>query len=136
MTGACHGGAMDSDQLGRRIRQLRMQRGLTQAELAEKLNVSFQQIQKYERGRTSISLMRLQAIARALSVPTSDFLREEGSIRLSDPPASYDAEKTTLHRLTREEAAMVKHLRKITNRKVREGLLRVLKGIAEGDSST
>jgi len=128
-------GEMDSDQLGRRIRQLRTQRGLTQTDLAEKLNVSFQQVQKYEHGRTSISLLRLQAIAKALSVPVGDFLKEEGSVRLSDTSGGYDEERSALHRLTREEAAAVRHLRKITDKTIRQRLLKLVRAIAESASS-
>src|ERR1043166_9354483 len=55
--------------VGRNIRICRLQRGLTQTELGHHLDVTFQQIQKYENGATRVGASRLTQIADALSVP-------------------------------------------------------------------
>lgn len=58
--------------VGRRLRQLRRQRGLTQARLAERLDLTFQQIQKYERGANRISASKLFDAAQVLEVAVAE----------------------------------------------------------------
>ncbi|SDH73742.1 helix-turn-helix domain-containing protein [Roseospirillum parvum] len=60
-------------QVGRRIRVRRQILGLSQAQLASAIGVSFQQIQKYEKGTNRISASRLYDVARVLSVSVSFF---------------------------------------------------------------
>jgi transcriptional regulator with XRE-family HTH domain len=68
---------------GVNIRRLRRARGLTQEWLATRIGLTFQQVQKYERGANRISCSRLMDIARALHVapsallPEADWLAEE-----------------------------------------------------------
>ncbi|MEY9239197.1 transcriptional regulator with XRE-family HTH domain [Bradyrhizobium japonicum] len=57
---------MDGE-IGRRIRLIRVQRNLSQGELGEVLGVSFQQVQKYEKGVNRVSASRLADIASRLS---------------------------------------------------------------------
>jgi transcriptional regulator with XRE-family HTH domain len=59
--------------IGMRIRTLRLERGLSQAELGEMLGISFQQIQKYEKGVNRVSAGRLHRVAEALHVPVTFF---------------------------------------------------------------
>jgi transcriptional regulator with XRE-family HTH domain len=60
-------------EIAKRVRALRLQRGLSQTELGEVLGVTFQQVQKYERGTNRISAGRLYRIADVLDVPVSFF---------------------------------------------------------------
>jgi transcriptional regulator with XRE-family HTH domain len=60
-------------EIGRRVRTLRMQRGLSQTVLADALGVTFQQVQKYEKGMNRISSGRLVRIAEILKVPIAFF---------------------------------------------------------------
>ncbi len=59
--------------IGERIRKRRTQMGLTQEQLARALHVSYQQIQKYERGTNRIPAVRLHRIARRLGVDIAYF---------------------------------------------------------------
>lgn len=59
--------------VGKRIRHRRWMVGMTQQQLAEKVGIKFQQIQKYETGMNRVSASRLWDIAEALSVPISFF---------------------------------------------------------------
>lgn len=59
--------------VGRKIRQLRIELGLTQQQLAGMIGVTFQQAHKYERGLNRISAGRLFEIARVLGVEMSYF---------------------------------------------------------------
>ena len=59
--------------VGKRIRHRRWMVGMTQQQLAEKVGIKFQQIQKYETGMNRVSASRLWDIAGALSVPIEFF---------------------------------------------------------------
>lgn len=56
---------------GSRLRSMRRLRALTQTELGEQIGVSFQQVQKYERGTNRISLSKAVRISEALDIPIS-----------------------------------------------------------------
>ena len=59
--------------VGSRVRMRRMLAGVSQEKLGEALGLTFQQVQKYEKGTNRISASRLQQIAKMLDVPVSFF---------------------------------------------------------------
>jgi transcriptional regulator with XRE-family HTH domain len=59
--------------VGKRIRHRRWMVGMTQQQLADRVGIKFQQIQKYETGMNRVSASRLWDIAQVLSVPISFF---------------------------------------------------------------
>ncbi|MEL6315553.1 MAG: helix-turn-helix domain-containing protein [Pseudomonadota bacterium] len=59
--------------VGKRVRHRRWMVGMTQQQLAEKVGIKFQQIQKYETGMNRVSASRLWDIADVLGVPVSFF---------------------------------------------------------------
>ena len=96
--------------VGARLRQRRSFLGLSQEKLARSLDLTFQQIQKYERGANRISAGRLYQLAAALDVPVGYFFagldqaksdRASGSDAAAGEPAAADADEYTL----REDAA-------------------------------
>lgn len=68
-------------ELGKRIRLRRVEQHMSQAELGDKLGVSFQQVQKYEKGVNRVGASRLQQIATALDVPVTFFYDGDGKSR-------------------------------------------------------
>lgn len=60
-------------EIGRRLRQSRLVEQLTQGQLAQKIGISFQQLQKYENGSNRISASRLWSVSRALGLPITYF---------------------------------------------------------------
>ena len=64
--------------VGTRVRVRRKALGLSQGKLGEELGITFQQIQKYEKGTNRIGASRLLAIASALGVPVSYFFPDPG----------------------------------------------------------
>lgn len=69
--------ATDIDRVvGVRITALRKAKGLTQTELGIAIGVTFQQVQKYEKGTNRLGASRLQEVARALEVPISTLFDE------------------------------------------------------------
>jgi DNA-binding XRE family transcriptional regulator len=63
--------------IGARMRERRHVLGISQADLAETLGVSFQQIQKYEKGVNRVSSARLFAICKALNVSLSSMFERD-----------------------------------------------------------
>ena len=59
--------------VGARVRMRRLMVGMSQGKLGEALDVTFQQVQKYEKGANRIGASRLQQLARVLEVPPSYF---------------------------------------------------------------
>jgi transcriptional regulator with XRE-family HTH domain len=70
--------------IGARMRTRRRQLGLSQSELADTLGVSFQQVQKYERGANRVAASTMIAAAHALSTTVSWLVGEESSGRDDD----------------------------------------------------
>ena len=70
--------------LGAKLRMRRLALGLTQTKVAQAINVTFQQIQKYEKGTNGISSLRIMQLANFLKVPVvyffEDFPSYEGSV--------------------------------------------------------
>ena len=66
-------------EVGRRVRAFRLQKGLSQEKLADQLGVTFQQVQKYEKGTNRIAAGRLQRIGEILEIPITEFFVQHKS---------------------------------------------------------
>ena len=62
--------------LGKKLRMRRLSLGLTQTKVAQAINVTFQQIQKYEKGTNGVSSNRLMQLAQFLKVPIIYFFED------------------------------------------------------------
>ena len=62
--------------LGKKLRMRRLSLGLTQTKVAQAINVTFQQIQKYEKGTNGVSSNRLMQLALFLKVPIIYFFED------------------------------------------------------------
>jgi ribosome-binding protein aMBF1 (putative translation factor) len=60
-------------EVGRRVRTFRLEKGLSQEQLGDQLGLTFQQVQKYEKGINRIGAGRLQRIANILEIPVGNF---------------------------------------------------------------
>ena len=78
--------------VGSRVRMRRMMAGMSQERLGEALGLTFQQVQKYEKGTNRIGASRLQQIAHVLQVPVAFFFedvpRQERLGELRDAPST------------------------------------------------
>lgn len=82
--------------VGRRLRRRRTALGITQDQLGKALGLTFQQIQKYEKGQNRIGAGRLYRIAEFLSVPVQYFFDElEGENEA--PPSPGDMTEAEIH---------------------------------------
>jgi transcriptional regulator with XRE-family HTH domain len=79
----------DDVEIGHKIRALRVAKGVSQAALGQTLGVTFQQVQKYERGANRVSAGRLQKIAHMLDTPVTFFYGEPAARKKYDPEAGF-----------------------------------------------
>lgn len=82
-------------EIGLRIKSLRRAAGLSQANLGSALGVTFQQVQKYESGRSKIAAEKLHQIAQALGVEISYFYDSKPLPRLGEKDADSASVPTT-----------------------------------------
>lgn len=78
--------------IGARIRALRVAAGMSRATLGEALGISFQQVQKYEKGKDRVAASTLQVIAAALEVHPGSFFDDE----MSSPTGNVSDIRTAL----------------------------------------
>jgi transcriptional regulator with XRE-family HTH domain len=115
-------------EIAKRVRALRLQRGISQTELGSVLDVTFQQVQKYETGTNRISAGRLQQIAEVLDVPVTYFYA--GIDHNDEVPAS-PAVDTDFDLLQSAHAIrLVRAYSRINDRGVRLKLLKLAECIA------
>ena len=121
--------------VGQRVRLRRIQAGMSQERLGEALGVTFQQVQKYEKGTNRISSSRLQHIARVLGVAVAYFFdgapREEGTPAgafAEDQQANYTVDILS----TPEGVALARAFASINDPKVRRKIVDLVTTIVEG----
>ncbi len=117
--------------VGERIRQRRRMLGLSQDRLAQSLGLTFQQVQKYERGANRVSASKLFEIARTLGVRIGDLF--EGLTTEAQPGVAEDGPSPFVHdmALTPEGAEIAALFPRIP-RKQRRLLVDLAKALAAG----
>jgi transcriptional regulator with XRE-family HTH domain len=117
--------------VGMRLRQRRTLLGMSQEKLAQAFGVSFQQVQKYERGANRISASRLHLLTRTLDVPVSYFFEGLPSTVHDD---SAHAEAETADQMTsRETLELVRAYYRITDGNVRKRLVDLARALGRED---
>lgn len=81
------------EQIGARVRAARIEKGMSQEKLGELLGLTFQQVQKYEKGTNRIAAPRLIEISIALDKPLAYFLHGVGGVAYDGQEASNDLDK-------------------------------------------
>jgi len=115
---------MDKKYIGDLIRLARKTAGLSQMKLAERVGISYQQIQKYEKGISEISIARLSQIADALNTRLGNFIANDEKTMVSESISRYGAVRD-------DEIEFLRLFRKIKSKKLKNGLLVMIKSIAE-----
>ncbi|XOK15646.1 helix-turn-helix domain-containing protein (plasmid) [Agrobacterium tumefaciens] len=121
--------------VGSRIRLQRTLMGLSQTTLAEGLGITFQQVQKYEKGTNRVGSSRLQAIANILGVPVAWFFEEGpgGSSSSLEPELGAGREITQFLNSV-EGLALNRAFVKIEDEKIRRKLVTLVKALAKETS--
>ena len=115
--------------VGQRIRDKRNERGMSQTEVANALGVTFQQVQKYERGTNRVGASRLFDLSRILSVPVQYFF--EG---LNNQPTPIEKEDdNVIHLMKPDTVELVEAYYKVENPQVRRQILSTIRSISFGD---
>lgn len=127
--------------VGSRIRLRRTLLGMSQDKLGQAIGLTFQQVQKYERGANRIGAGRLFEIAQVLDVPVAFFFDDmpddvtssgPGQVRRVDQDAAADANPM----MRRETLELVRAYYGIDNAAVRQQLRDLVKGVAQsGDQA-
>jgi transcriptional regulator with XRE-family HTH domain len=110
--------------VGVKIRIFRNHRGLSQSDLAEKIGVAFQQVQKYESGANRVGASRLSRIAAALGISIGE---------LFEPPQHKSPNsKSPFHLLAERDALRVlKAFARMTDPRVRRAVARLVESVAD-----
>jgi transcriptional regulator with XRE-family HTH domain len=119
--------------VGSRVRMRRMMLGMSQEKLGDSLNLTFQQVQKYEKGTNRIGASRLQQIAAILQVPVSFFFegaphvpgQVEGGMAEAPSPA-YISD----YLATSDGLALTKAFMRIKSSKLRRRIVELVEQIA------
>jgi transcriptional regulator with XRE-family HTH domain len=114
--------------IGRKVRERRVALGWSQSDLAERLGISFQQVQKYESGANRISGSRIWDIANVLQSPVSTFFEGLDGHSVSDESTAVAEEERTFDRQTLELARAVN---RIDDEQVKTQLIRLVKAFAK-----
>ena len=115
-------------EVGRRVRSRRLECRLSQTELADRIGVTFQQVQKYEKGVNRIGAGRLQRISEALEVPISFFF---GSGATGGSTRDQGTESVFGFMQTSGSVRIVKAFHKIKSRKARQLLVEMAEELAD-----
>ena len=112
--------------VGKKIRIFRLTKGLSQTALGNALGVTFQQVQKYEKGANRVGSSRLSKISKLLSVPVNQFFDDGGK-------RSYGATgEIVTNLLSRPYAVrMLKALADLPDNGTRLSLVQLMESIAE-----
>jgi transcriptional regulator with XRE-family HTH domain len=121
--------------VGTRVRLRRMLLGMSQEKLGEHLGLTFQQIQKYEKGINRIGASRLFDLSRVLAVPVQFFYEElpvsDGAGGFAEQPEGYAVEFLS----SREGLELNKAFARITDPRVRRSIVELVRSFAgEADS--
>jgi transcriptional regulator with XRE-family HTH domain len=117
--------------VGASIRMRRLLLGLSQEQVGDLLGVSFQQVQKYERGTTRVSASGLFGLSRALDVPVSYFF-DTATERLDTPAPETTPAQTPDEDLLgrRETLELMRAYRRIADPQVRRQVVALVKSMA------
>ena len=128
--------------VGARMRQRRTLLGMSQTKLGDAVGLTFQQIQKYERGSNRVSSSRLFEFAKVLDVPVAYFFDEMPANALSGRPMSgrgrkgfgeagtpFEQEKDKDPLIKRETLELVRAYYKIREARVRKRIFEMVKAV-------
>lgn len=122
--------------VGSRVRLRRMMTGISQEKLGEHLGITFQQIQKYEKGTNRIGASRLQSISNVLQVPVSFFFEGAPGPSSGSEQAGFQENSSSymIEFLSSPEGLQLnKAFSKIQDARVRRRLVDLVKSIADDD---
>jgi transcriptional regulator with XRE-family HTH domain len=124
--------------VGSRVRMRRIMLGMSQEKLGEALGLTFQQIQKYEKGTNRVGASRIQQISEILQVPVS-FLFEGGPTSTSGSGDGFGEGTSPTYvsdfLATSEGLALTRAFTRITDAKLRRSIVDLVEQIAAHETA-
>jgi len=119
--------------VGSRLRMRRLMLDMSQSDIAEALGLTFQQVQKYEKGTNRISASRLQRLCQVLQVPVAFFF--EGAPQAIGLPRSTEAEEESPDYVRdflslSDGLSLVKAFTRIRNARLRHAIVALVQQVA------
>ncbi|SDR50309.1 transcriptional regulator [Rhizobiales bacterium GAS191] len=125
--------------VGSRLRMRRVLMGMSQEKLGDHLGVTFQQVQKYEKGMNRIGASRLQNASRALEVPVEFFFRDAPQFDVNDPTpnlsSAADSNFVADFLSSNEGVELNQAFVRIKDRKLRRRIVELVRAAAGVDES-
>ncbi|MBN8968023.1 MAG: helix-turn-helix transcriptional regulator [Rhizobiales bacterium] len=124
--------------VGSRVRMRRIMLGMSQEKLGEALGLTFQQIQKYEKGTNRIGASRVQQIGEVLQVPVSFFFEGGPSGSITVPEGMSEAPSPTYisdFLATSEGLTLTRAFMRITDPKLRRSIVDLVEQMASREAS-
>ncbi|HEX8233754.1 MAG TPA: helix-turn-helix transcriptional regulator [Caulobacteraceae bacterium] len=123
--------------VGSRIRMRRKMQGISQEKLADALGLTFQQVQKYERGSNRVSASKLYQVARFLGTPVSYFFEGLADPTTAQPGVAEEGAEQFVHDflMTPEGLELAANFPKIKQRRVRRKVLDLVRAMAGEDEA-
>jgi transcriptional regulator with XRE-family HTH domain len=123
--------------VGSRVRLRRMVLGMSQEKLGEQLGLTFQQVQKYEKGVNRIGAGRLFDLSHVLGVPIQFFYEDAPSYAIEGSSHGGFAERSSENDIvdfiaTREGLELNKAFVRVTDARVRRSLIELIRSLADG----
>jgi transcriptional regulator with XRE-family HTH domain len=119
--------------VAKRLRMRRMMLGMSQEKVADALDLTFQQVQKYEKASNRISAGRLLRLANLLEVPVPYFFEDApGTTNLGGKARTPEYVSDLLN--TKTGVAMAKAFRRIRKGRIRRSIVALIQAIADDDS--
>jgi transcriptional regulator with XRE-family HTH domain len=111
-----------SREIGEIIKNRRKELGLSQEQLAERVGVSYQQIQRYENGGSMLNVENIQRMAKALAIPVTLFFEPNGSGHVQESAVPYESD---------EEKRLLRSFRDLADRPDRTMAVSIIRRLAK-----
>ena len=124
--------------VGSRVRMRRLMLGMSQERLADQIGVTFQQVQKYEKGTNRIGASRLQTIAAVLATPVSFFFQQDNTQPLTTDGLGplNGLEDLSEFLSSKEGLGLNKAFMKISDPAIRQSVLTLVTSLAKAEEAT
>jgi len=113
-----------SREIGEAIKQRRRELGISQERLAEMLNISHQQVQRYENGANKLNVENIQVIANLLNMPVTALFSTTPPSEIAEPEAPY-------YYSFPDEKRLLRHFRNISGQRERTVVVSVARLAAD-----
>ena len=126
--------------VGAKLRESRIKRGLSQEKLAEEMGITFQQVQKYEKGLNRIGASRLWDLSQVLGEPISYFYEGMDEEAKNQSPRKINVLKdgggyVNMEELSQDEVALLAYFQQIRDPQVAKSILNLVRTLSFGEAN-